>query len=147
MTALVVRYIRVCCLLLLSAAAVCCCALADQKGKFSYQGMSQRASYSTLFTQRKLFCKVSNDKPNEHGRTNSAFWESVWKFSQQKNAVQPTPVQMSQLTPKSPVIFFRGKPILLVILALQWLLSDLPCKELYEGREGNTTLPLLPGNG
>ena len=98
MTALVVRYIRVCCLLLLSAAVLLLTKKANSR-------KSQRAGYSALFTQLRLFRKVSNDKPIEHGRINSAFWESVWKFSQQKNAVQPNPVKTSQLTPKNPVIF------------------------------------------
>ena len=41
-------------------------------------GMSQRAGYSALFAQIKLFRNVSYDKPNEHGRISAAFWESVF---------------------------------------------------------------------
>ena len=90
---------------MLSAAAVCCLLLLVAKKQILVPGMSQRVGYSALFTQLKFFHNVSNDKTIEHGRINSAFWESVWNFSQQKNAVQPTPVKMSQLTPKSPVFF------------------------------------------
>ena len=39
---------------------------------------------------------------------NSTFWESVWYFSQEKNAAQPNPANMSQLT--NPCFFFAGKP-------------------------------------
>ena len=66
MTALVVRYMRACCLLLLSAAVLLLSKKANSR-------MSQRAGYSALFTQLKLFRKVSNDKPIEHGRIFSAF--------------------------------------------------------------------------
>ena len=66
MTALVVRYMRACCLLLLSAAVLLLSKKANSR-------MSQRAGYSALFTQLKLFRKVSNDKPIEHGRNFSAF--------------------------------------------------------------------------
>ena len=95
--------------------AVCCCCLllcsCWPKKQIIVRSMSQRAGYSALFTQLKLFRKVSNDKPIEHGRIISAFRESVRKFSQEKNVVQPTQrLKCRSQRPKVLLFSFTWKP-------------------------------------
>ena len=60
-------------------------ALADQKNNYR---MSQRVGFSAIFTQPKLVQGVN------------------------VSTVKPIRVKLSQLTPKSPVFVWRGKPLL-----------------------------------
>ena len=104
MTALVVCAVRCCWLL---SAACCSCWPKSKISRIS--DVTATGLLALLYTRLKLFRKVQVVIPIRTPYMYSASSESLWTFSRQKNAVQPTPVKNFKLQHNLPAVLSTWK--------------------------------------
>ena len=102
---------------MLSAAVVCCCSRWPKRAKKQLISHVTASGLLALYIlQLSCFVRYNLSNQSEPLEFVQHFLESLWKFSRQKNAVQPIPVKFSKLTHNLAAIISVWKPYIYLFL-------------------------------